>query len=154
ILNNITKELSSRLRLDTKGAMLFSEFVYNLMHLAPHHSSRKIMGKPELDKATLSLLRSHGGDIAIRTSNNFSDLEEIKEALRTEGVKAEVVRVAGKDKILESDGEVVLYEDTPINAIISVAKHSSASSKIIQRPYNRFLGRIASMISKRISTIS
>ena len=150
IVDNISAELSSRLRTDTPGARLFSEFVYNVMHLTPHHSSRVILRKPEFDDRIVNMLRSAGDGAEVRTRNNFRDLEQIRDALGDIGIEPLITRVKGSDKLLKEDGSVTLIEDTPLNALISVAKHKGANAIIVPRPYNLILGRLAAAISRRI----
>ncbi len=150
LVDNISAELSSRFRTDTSGARLFSEFVYNLMHLAPHHSSKVILRKPDFDDRVIGMLRRSGGNAEVRTRNNFRDLEQIRAALGDIGIEPHITRVKGSDKLLESDGAATLVEDTPLNALISMSRHRGADAIIVPRPYNLILGRLASALSHRI----
>ena len=153
LVDNISKELSSRFRTDTFGARLFSEFVYNLMHLTPHHSSKVILRKPEFDDKIVAMLRRSSGNAEVRTRNNFRDLEQIRTALGDIGIEPKITRVKSSDKLLESDGAATLLEDTPLNALISISKHKAADAIIVPRPYNRALSRLAAAISHRIRVL-
>ena len=153
LVDNISKELSSRFRTDTFGARLFSEFVYNLMHLTPHHSSKVILRKPEFDDKIVAMLRRSSGNAEVRTRNNFRDLEQIRAALSDIGIDPSITRVKSPDKLLGGDGPVTLVEDTPLNALISVSKHKAADAIIVSRPYNRILSRLAAALSHRIRVL-
>ena len=153
LVDNISKELSSRLRTDTSGARLFSEFVYNLMHLTPHHSSKVILRKPEFDDKIVAMLRRSAGNAEVRTRSNFRDLEQIRTALSEIGIEPIITRVKSSDKLLSGDGPVTLVEDTPLNALISVSKHKAADAIIVPRPYNRILGKLAAVLSRRIRVL-
>ncbi len=153
LVDNISKELSIRLRTDTPGARLFSELVYNLMHLTPHHSSKVILRKPEFDDKVIAMLRRSCDNAEVRTRNNFRDLEQIRTALGDIGIEPKITRVKSSDKLLESDGAATLVEDTPLNALISISKHKAADAIIVSRPYNRALSRLAAAISHRIRVL-